>query len=130
MILLLDTSTPTCRLGIASHGSESIDWHEWLAERELSSGLHGFILENLRQAGFGWSDIQAIGVFEGPGSYTGLRIGLTVANTLADSLKIPIVGVATDNWHKLALERLGRGDNDKIVLPKYGGSPNITAPRK
>jgi tRNA threonylcarbamoyladenosine biosynthesis protein TsaB len=45
--------------------------------------------------------ISGIGVMKGPGSFTGLRIGLTVVNTLADSLNIPIVGAMGDNWRDL-----------------------------
>ena len=74
--------------------------------------------------------ISGIGVMKGPGSFTGLRIGLTVVNTLADSLNIPIVGAMSDNWRDLALGKLRSGENEKIVMPEYGAAANITAPRK
>lgn len=128
MIILLNTSTPTCQLSIVSAG-ERIDY-EWLAERELAKGLHAFIVEKLKESGYSWSDMTGIGVFRGPGSYTGLRIGLTVANTLAGSLGVPIVGSAGENWQKDAVDGLQAGGNHKVVLPEYGGQANITAPRK
>ena len=67
---------------------------------------------------------------ERTGKFYGLRIGLTVVNTLADSLNIPIVGAMGDNWRDLALDKLRSGENEKIVMPEYGATANITAPRK
>lgn len=128
MILLLDTSTPLCRLvlveGTTSHESS------WEANRELAKGLLGYIERELQQRGKTFTDLTALGAFVGPGSFTGLRIGLSVLNTLSDALNIPIVGTAGDTWHTDALARIERGDNDRIVLPEYGGDAHITKPRK
>jgi hypothetical protein len=55
---------------------------------------------------------------------------MTVLNTLADTLQIPIVGAAGSDWEQHSLERLRQGDNDGIVLPEYGGEAHITKPRK
>ncbi len=124
MIVLLDTSTADCRLSVLDGGS----WqnYEWQAGRTLARGLIGFIEDKVGDL----KSIQAIGVMKGPGSFTGLRIGITVANTLADSLNIPIVGEVGENWQDLALARLESGDNDKVVLPNYGSPAHITHPRK
>ena len=73
---------------------------------------------------------RGIGVMKGPGSFTGLRIGLTVTNTLADSLSAPIVGATGEDWRETALEKLRAGENEKIVMPEYGAVAHITAPRK
>ena len=53
-----------------------------------------------------------------------------MANTLADSLSVPIVGVGGDDWQELALEKLQAGENEKIVMPEYGAAAHITTPRK
>ena len=128
MILLLDTSTPTCKLTLVD-----ADWHynnQWQADRELAKDLLNYLQQELQKNNKTFEDISGIGVFRGPGSFTGLRIGLTVLNTIADAQHIPIVGTEGDTWQAIALEKLQRGENDKIVLPQYGGAAHITKPRK
>ena len=124
MIILLDTSTSTCFFTIVN-GENRQDF-EWEAGRMLARNLLKFLEEKTGDLHL----ISGIGVMKGPGSFTGLRIGLTVVNTLADSLNIPIVGVMGDNWRDLALGKLRSGENEKIVMPEYGAAANITAPRK
>ena len=128
MILLLDTSTPVCKLTLID-GEWRYD-DEWQADRELARGLLEYLQNQLDKNGKLWSDITAIGAFQGPGSFTGLRIGLTVLNTVADSQSIPIVGSTGDDWQSQALDRITRGEDDRIVLPFYGSDPRITTPRK
>jgi tRNA threonylcarbamoyladenosine biosynthesis protein TsaB len=128
MIVLLDTSTGLCQLRLVL-GDETHDY-EWQADRQLAKGLLAFIREKLALHGKELADIQGIGVMQGPGSFTGLRIGMTVCNTLADSLGVPIVGETGEGWQVRAIDRLKKGDNDRVVLPIYGGEANITKPRK
>jgi tRNA threonylcarbamoyladenosine biosynthesis protein TsaB len=128
MILLLDTSTPVCKFTL-----QDGDWqyhNEWQADRTLAKNLLKYLQDQLAENGKIFTDISGIGVFKGPGSFTGLRIGLTVLNTMADSLQIPIVGAEGDDWQVQVLESLESGKNDKIVLPFYGGEAHITKPRK
>lgn len=128
MILLLDTSTPVCKLTLAEG-----DWRyhdEWQADRGLAKNLLRYIDEQLQKNGKSWQDITAIGAFRGPGSFTGLRIGLTVLNTVADAKQIPIVGATGDTWQDEVIEKILTGENEKIVLPHYGSDAHITAPRK
>lgn len=128
MILLLDTSTPICKVTLIDG-----DWRyesEWQADRELAKKLLGYLDEQLKKNGKTWQDISAIGAFQGPGSFTGLRIGLTVLNTTADAQGIPIVGETGEEWREKAIARLNAGENDQIVLPFYGSEAHITKPRK
>lgn len=128
MIILLDTSTPICKLTLVDG-----EWrgnYEWPADRSLAKGLLGYINDRLSENDKTWRDISGLGVFKGPGSFTGLRIGITVMNTLADSLKRPIVGATGDDWQTKALGALLSGSDEQIVLPEYGGEANITKPRK
>lgn len=124
MIILLDTSTATCFLTVVD--DEVRQDFEWQAGRTLARGLLKFLEEKTGDL----HDIGGIGVMKGPGSFTGLRIGLTVANTLADSLNIPIAGATGEDWQKVALKKLRAGENEKIVMPEYGAAAHITAPRK
>lgn len=128
MIACLDTSTGICKLTLVD-GNAHVGY-EWSADRELARGLHAFVRDCLAEQGKAWSDLTGLIVYRGPGSYTGLRIGITVWNTLADTLAIPIIGVTGDDWVQSGLDRFLNQENDELVLPEYGGEANITKPRK
>ena len=124
MIILLDTSTATCRLTTVD--GESSNNFDWEAGRTLARGLLAFIQEKVGDV----KNISGIGIMRGPGSFTGLRIGMAVANTLADGLGVPIVGETGDFWRESALGRLSSGEDDQVILPFYGGDAHITKPKK
>lgn len=128
MIVALNTSTPTCELRLW----DGTTWHDasWEAGRTLAASLHQHLADALKSHGKTFSDISGWIVFQGPGSFTGLRIGLTVANTFAHEQHVPIVGVTGEDWKETGLARLDASENDAIVLPLYGGDPHITQPRK
>jgi len=128
MIILLDTSTPVCKLSLID-GDQRLD-DEWESGRTLAKGLLGYLQDNFQKLGKSWTDVTGIVAFQGPGSFTGLRIGLTVLNTIADSQQIPIVGTTGDHWQTLGLDRLNAGENDALVMPEYGAEAHITTPRK
>ena len=118
MILLLDTSSAICKLTF-------IDgewcWHdEWQADRDLAKGLLGYLDKKLNDNGRDWAGVAALGVFEGPGSFTGLRIGITVMNTIAYAQNIPIVGGRGEKWQDDIISKLNTGADEKIVLPFCG----------
>jgi tRNA threonylcarbamoyladenosine biosynthesis protein TsaB len=128
MIFLIDTSTPVCKIALVDG-----DWRkddEWEAGRTLAKGLLKHIKELLDSYNKTWQDVTAIGVYEGPGSFTGLRIGLTVVNTFADAQNIPIVGARGETWQNIAIAKINDGKNEKIVLPFYGSEAHITVSRK
>lgn len=128
MILLLDTSTPTCKLTLIN-GDRRYD-DQWQADRTLAKNLLAYLQEQLQKNEATFHDITGIGVFAGPGSFTGLRIGMTVLNTIADAQQVPIVGATGADWQKTVQAKLQAGENEKIVLPMYGGDAHITKPRK
>jgi tRNA threonylcarbamoyladenosine biosynthesis protein TsaB len=128
MILLLDTSTPNCELTFYSNGS--YDKVLWNADRSLARDLNKFIDDNLSSRKMTFKDIKGLGVFEGPGSFTGLRIGITVFNSLANALDVPIIGAKGEHWKKTVISRLDAGENSFMILPFYGSEVKITLPKK
>lgn len=102
----------------------------WEAHRELSDTILLKIQDILKQQNLSYSDLRGIGVYAGPGSFTGLRIGVTIANTMAYALDIPVVGTKGETWIDEALMRLTKEENDIIVKPFYGRDARITQPRK
>jgi tRNA threonylcarbamoyladenosine biosynthesis protein TsaB len=95
---------------------------------ELLPQLQDFLIANDAE----WSDLTGIIIFSGPGSFTSLRIGHTVANALADSLQIPVAGAIGDDWAKTAIAALATpaaaGPPGRPALPHYGAEANITPP--
>ena len=128
MILFLDTSTGNCRIWLGENSFEKE------LNRNMARDILKFLEDSLENIGKDYKDLEGIGFFAGPGSFTGLRIGASVANTLADGLNIPIVAIKkedeNDDWRQKAFEKLKNNENDKIVLPFYGRDANITKPRK
>jgi tRNA threonylcarbamoyladenosine biosynthesis protein TsaB len=102
----------------------------WEAHRTLVETIHLRLKELLSKNSFDWPDIQGIICFKGPGSFTGLRIGLTVANTLAYGLNIPIISSTGAKWQSKAIKQLLAGKNEVITMPEYGREANITLPKK
>lgn len=128
MILALKTAGETSELYLLKGGSDSkpnvVNENKWQAGRELAKTLLVKIEELLDGRSF--NEIDGLIVFTGPGSFTGLRIGITTVNTIAYSENIPIVGVSGNNWLEEGLKKLNNGEHDNIVTPNYGAEPNIT----
>ena len=129
MILLINTSSMICQI-IFLFDDNSSKQYDWQADRTLAKNLLAFLRDKLDENNKTWSDISAIGVFQGPGSFTGLRIGLTVMNTIADAQNIPIVGARGEDWQKEVIDKISSGINEKIVMPFYGGEAHITSPKR
>ncbi len=104
--------------------------YQWQADRNLARDMLAFIRDKLAEHAMTFNDITGIGVFRGPGSYTGLRIGMAVLNTIASDQSVPIVGSAVQDWQTECITRLESNENDAIILPEYGGDAHITKPRK
>jgi len=94
LILNLETATETCSVALARNG-ETFLLKESAAGRNHASDLTLFISQILDETDLGVSDLDAVAVSMGPGSYTGLRIGVSVAKGLCYGAGIPLLAVST-----------------------------------
>ncbi|HKJ49625.1 MAG TPA: tRNA (adenosine(37)-N6)-threonylcarbamoyltransferase complex dimerization subunit type 1 TsaB, partial [Christiangramia sp.] len=95
LILCLETATTNCSVGIAKDGRLLTLKEDNSKNYSHAEKLHVFINEALSEAGITAEDLDAIAVSKGPGSYTGLRIGVSSAKGLCYSLDIPLISVPT-----------------------------------
>ena len=110
MKLYLDTSTPETILRLDDKE------YRYNFDRDLAEKLLGFIRDKLQENDKSFQDITEITFMSGPGSFTGLRIGATIVNTLAHELNVPL------------FDHLG--ELHPIILPIYDRPANISKPRK
>ncbi len=129
IILTIRTDKPEAEIGLYE-ADKRLAYETWLAHRQLAETLHSKIEELLKKQHKDWADLQGIVCFQGPGSFTGLRIGLTVGNALAYSYRIPIVANQDPQWLETGIRRLLNGETDKQVLPFYGADAHITLQKK
>lgn len=121
-ILYLDTSEPVATIAIYK-AQTTVKKCCWEAGRGLSATLSGQYTKILKEARVLQDHLGGIVVFVGPGSFTGLRIGISFANAMAFSLGIPIY--ETKQKEKFILT-----NPKEIALPFYGSEPKITKPKK
>ncbi|KQB99007.1 tRNA (adenosine(37)-N6)-threonylcarbamoyltransferase complex dimerization subunit type 1 TsaB [Pedobacter sp. Hv1] len=120
-ILQIETATPVCSVALAING-ETIALKEQAAQNIHASSLTLFIEEVMQTAGLKYKDLDAIAVSKGPGSYTGLRIGVSTAKGLCFALDKPFIAIPT-------LKMMANGF--LLQHPNYGGliCPMIDARR-
>ena len=94
LILSIDTATPAGSVALHNDG-ELIGLHQYHIEKSHSTLLHVTIEQLLENCSIDKSDISAIAVSGGPGSYTGLRIGVSSAKGLCFGLDVPLIAVNT-----------------------------------
>ena len=94
-ILCLETATTNCSVALGSDSKVIKLWEENTPSYSHSEQLHVFIKQVMTQSSLSFNDLDAIAVSKGPGSYTGLRIGVSAAKGLCFSLDIPLISVPT-----------------------------------
>lgn len=94
-ILNIETATKNCSVSLANEGKTLL--YREIAELGYSHAekLHVFIGTLIQEAGISFQDLKAIAVSKGPGSYTGLRIGVSAAKGFCYALGIPLIALDT-----------------------------------
>jgi len=111
--LLLETATTNCSVAIANKGELLFCKESNEADFRHSDYLHVFIEEGMRELGLSFSSLSAVGVSMGPGSYTGLRIGVSSAKGICYANELPLIAVNTLEVLAQAYEQKG----DEIIVP-------------
>ena len=107
MILAMDTSGAVCVLALAEDDGSVRAVSLFESRRTLSRRLLGEVDGLLLRNGLALDDMTAFAVGLGPGSFTGVRVGVTTAKTLAQVTGKPLVGVGTLDAYAFVLEKLG-----------------------
>jgi tRNA threonylcarbamoyladenosine biosynthesis protein TsaB len=94
-ILCIETATTNCSVALSVHGSVIALVEDNSKQFSHAERLHVFIDQVLTEAGIDKGGLDAIAVSKGPGSYTGLRIGVSAAKGLCFALDIPLISIAT-----------------------------------
>ena len=95
VILNIETATTNCSVSISKEGETSILNEDYDKNYSHAERLHVYIDEVLRTAKIKANELDAIAISKGPGSYTGLRIGVSAAKGLCFALNIPLISVST-----------------------------------
>ncbi|MBU1082942.1 tRNA (adenosine(37)-N6)-threonylcarbamoyltransferase complex dimerization subunit type 1 TsaB [Patescibacteria group bacterium] len=132
-ILAIDTTNEETGIGLV--GENRLRIVTWISHRNQSKELLPNINKLLKKEKISPAELKWIVVNLGPGSFTGLRVGVSTANTLGYGLNIAVIGKAnldgeiTDRIEALfKLKTLVK--KFKQVLPHYGRPPRITLPKK
>lgn len=94
-ILCIETATTNCSVALSIDGSASVLIEDFNTSYSHGERLQPYLDQVLQKAGLSYSDLDAVAVSKGPGSYTGLRIGVSAAKGLCFSLDIPLISIDT-----------------------------------
>ena len=94
-ILSIETTTTNCSVSLSKKGETLVLKEDYSSNYSHAERLHVYIDDVLKQANIKGSDIDAIAVSKGPGSYTGLRIGVSAAKGLCFALDKPLISIST-----------------------------------
>ena len=115
LILNIETSTRNCSVALFS-GDKLIAEKSLLSEKfSHAEKLTVFIEDVIRKSNYKLVDLDAISISKGPGSYTGLRIGVSTAKGLCFALEIPLISVS--NLQSMALNMSRKNSNYDLYCP-------------
>lgn len=94
-ILNIETSTTNCSVSLSYKGETLVLKEDKSKSYSHSERLHVYIADALHEANINRQQLNAVAVSKGPGSYTGLRIGVSAAKGLCFALNIPLISIST-----------------------------------
>lgn len=94
LMLLIDTALEVASVGIAREGM-LLCKRENATQNDHAAWLHGAVQEMLNETGLNIGQLEAVGVTKGPGSYTGLRVGMAAAKGICYAKNIPLISVSS-----------------------------------
>ncbi|UZH56784.1 tRNA (adenosine(37)-N6)-threonylcarbamoyltransferase complex dimerization subunit type 1 TsaB [Salinimicrobium tongyeongense] len=109
----METATTNCSVALENNGKLLALKEDYSNNYSHAERLHLFIEEILRENEVEAKDLDAIAVSKGPGSYTGLRIGVSAAKGLCFALNVPLISIAT--LRSLALQV--KQEKDGFIIP-------------
>lgn len=130
MIIAIRTDGAYAELYLFDTTGNEIANKKWDAGFELSGQILTEAKSLLTKHKKDFIDISGVILYKGPGSFTALRIGISVGNALAYANNVPVVGANGSNWLKDGLKTLSKAKTGKYIVPEYGAPPHITKPKK
>jgi tRNA threonylcarbamoyladenosine biosynthesis protein TsaB len=117
LILSTDTSTKACTVSLADNGT--VIAQNSLHEEGFSHAeqLHVLMQATLSDSGHTWKELDAVAIGKGPGSYTGLRIGVSAAKGICYALGIPLISLPTLQVMSAQALRLGEIPQNALLRP-------------
>jgi len=112
-ILNIETSTKNCSVSVGMNGKVVSIVENTAVDFNHAEKLHQFINQALEESKIKFEDLKAIAVSKGPGSYTGLRIGVSAAKGFAYALNIPLIGIDT----LLILAKKTKPISNSMIIP-------------
>ena len=109
MILGIKTDTDPTEIVFAGDDGEIVSRKIWSARRSLAKDL----LAELKNLTDDFREISAVVVYEGPGSFTGLRIGITVANAISYAKNVPVFGASGEDWFERGVKIFAKNVDEK-----------------
>lgn len=129
IIICLKTDQPKAYIGLYD-SSRLLGEVSWPADRELSGTIYRQLQLLLSLHKLDIEQVTGFVCYRGPGSFTGLRIGLSVANGLAYAQDVAIVARKGKYWVKDGISALLAGRNERLALPYYGEPAKTTNQKK
>lgn len=115
LTIMINTASRENAVALLNNG-QVLGERAWPSNADESQTILPKLEELLDQEGKGWNDVQRVVAVTGPGSYTSLRVGITIANAIAWSRKIPIAGVSVFSVWECRIDPVVRGEDHRCVV--------------